>query len=110
MKHISEEQLIDYYYGEAESPAAIGEHLEACRNCAQAYSSLTNDLEEIKPVAVPARDAAYGEEVWRSIRESVPAYKSPKSKSFRGWFGSNWGFAAVATACLLLVTTFFAGR
>jgi hypothetical protein len=109
MKHISEEQLIDYYYGEAESPAAICEHLEACRDCAQAYRSLVRDLEDLKPIAVPQRDAAYGEDIWLSIRGSVPACEPAKKSSFRGWFGLPWSFVA-ATACLLLAAAFFAGR
>ncbi|QHS53221.1 hypothetical protein [Edaphobacter sp. 12200R-103] len=109
MKHISEEQLIDYYYGEAESPAAISRHLETCSECAQSYESLVHDLKDLKPYAVPPRDGAYGEEVWRSIRGSVSAYEPTKKRSLRGWFGLHWSFAA-ATACLLLAAAFFAGR
>lgn len=110
MNHISEEQLIDYYYGEADSPAAIGEHLEACSGCAQSYASLVRDLDDIRPFAVPQRNGEYSEEVWRSIRGSLPAYKVPQTKSRWGWFGLNWSFAAAVTACLLIAAAFFAGR
>jgi hypothetical protein len=110
MNHISEEQFIDYYYGEADSPAAISQHLEACSACAQSYASLVHDLSEIKPVAVPQRDPGYSEEVWRSIRGSVPAYKPCKTESRWGWLSLNWSLAAAATACLLIAAAFFAGR
>jgi hypothetical protein len=110
MNHINEEQLIDYYYGEAESPAAIGEHLEACSECARSYESMRRDLEKIKPEAVPERDRAYGAEVWRSIRESVRPYEQPRKGARSRWFSLNWSFAAAATACVLLVAAFFAGR
>jgi hypothetical protein len=110
MNHISEEHLIDYYYGEAESPAAISQHLEACGDCAQAYALMISDLECIKPIAVPQRNAAYVEDVWRSIRESVPAYEPSKRRSGWNWFSLNWSLAAAAMACLLLVAAFFAGR
>lgn len=110
MNHISEEDLIDYYYGEAESPATISDHLEACSECAQSYESMRRDLGDIKPVSVPQRDAAYGTEVWRSIRGSVPAYEKPRKRSGWSWLRLNWTFAAAATACLLLVAAFFAGR
>jgi hypothetical protein len=110
MNHISEEQLIDYYYGEAELHTAISEHLEACHDCAGAYKSLLLDLEEVRPIVVPQRNAAYGEDIWRSIQGSVPIYDAAQKRSRWGWFGLNWGFAAAATACLLLAVAFFAGR
>jgi hypothetical protein len=110
MNHISEEQFIDYYYGEADSPAAISQHMEACSACAQSYASLVRDLSEIKPVAVPQRDHGYSEEVWQSIRGSVPAYKAPKKESRWDWLSLNWSLAAAATACLLIAAAFFAGR
>jgi hypothetical protein len=110
MNHISEEQLIDYYYGEAESPAAISRHLEACSECVQSYESLVRDLKDFEAPAVPPRDGTYGEDVWRSLRGYVPAYEPAKARSFRGWFGLHWSFAAAATACLLLAAAFFAGR
>jgi hypothetical protein len=110
MNHISEEHLIDYYYGEAESPAAISEHLEACSDCAQSYELMRRDLEDIKPIAVPQRDSAYGSEVWGSIRGLVPSYEKARKISPWNWFRLNWSIAAAAMACLLLVAAFFAGR
>ena len=111
MKHLNEEELIDYYYGESDSPAVIGEHLRACDDCARAYSALTTDLFAIRPSPTPVRDSDYGSHVWQSIRSSLPAYEAPK-KSFLGWFKLNpWsGFATAATACLLIAVAFFAGR
>ncbi|HEU4636014.1 MAG TPA: hypothetical protein VFS41_07545 [Edaphobacter sp.] len=110
MNHISEEDLIDYYYAEAESPAAISDHLEACSECAQSYEQMVRDLQAINAVPVPQRDAEYAEGIWRSIRGSVPAYEKPRKRSGWNWLSLNWTFAAVATACLLLVAAFFAGR
>jgi len=110
MKHLNEEELIDHYYGESESPAAVTEHLRECGDCARNYAVLERDLAEIKPSPVPARDAAYGEQVWQSIRGSLPVYQAPK-RSRWGWLAlPPWGFAAAATACLLVAAAFFAGR
>jgi len=111
MNHINEEQLIDYYYGEAESPAVISAHLQACRQCSQNYISLVADLDSLKPITAPKRTLDYGEEVWHSIRGSLRAYPAPE-KTRRSWFTllNPWGFAAVATACLLIAAAFFAGR
>lgn len=110
MKHLNEEELIAHYYGESESPAAISEHLRECPECAQSYAALERDLTEIKPAPVPLRDAAYSEQVWQSIRGSLPVYSPRPKKSFRGWFTLNpWALAA-ATTCLLIAAAFFAGR
>ena len=110
MKHLNEEELLDHYYGESDSPAAVGEHLRECRDCARNYATLERDLAEIKPSPVPVRDAAYGEQVWQSIRGSLPVYPA-KKRSRWGWLAlSPWGFAAAATACLLIAAAFFAGR
>lgn len=110
MKHLHEEELIDHYYGESESPAAVIEHLRDCADCARNYAVLERDLAEMKPLPVPLRDAAYSEQVWQSIRGSLPVYQTPK-RSRWGWLAlPPWGFAAAATACLLVAAAFFAGR
>jgi hypothetical protein len=110
MKHLNEEELLEHYYGESESPAAVSEHLHECGDCARSYAVLERDLAEIKPLTVPAREAAYGEQVWQSIRGSLPVYQAPK-RSRWGWLAlPPWGFAAAATACLLVAAAFFAGR
>jgi hypothetical protein len=111
MKHLNEEELIDFYYGESESPARISEHLRDCADCAKDYSELTNDLSSIASPATPGRSADYGAEIWGSIRASVPAYEGPKKK--RSWFAfPSWqsGLAAVAACLLVLAAAFFAGR
>ncbi len=108
MKHLTEEELIDHYYGEAASPARISSHLQECRTCADAYAALRQDLASINLSAVPARDARYGEQVWQSIRTSLPVYEKQK----RSWLNLNIRKSlSYATVCALLVAiAFFAGR
>jgi hypothetical protein len=111
MNHLSEEQLIDHYYGKAESSAAASKHLQACDDCARSYASLASDLGAIKPPSVPERSAAYGEEVWQAIRGTLPVYEPVKAKSHWNWLVLKpWSLAAAATACLLIAAAFFAGR
>ena len=111
MKHWNEEELIEFYYGESDSPAAVGEHLRECKECAKSYATLSADLFAIRPPATPFRDADYGAETWRSIRDSLPAYAAPKRPLF-GWLQLHpWNGLAMAAACLLIIAaTFFAGR
>ncbi len=108
MKHLTEEELIEHYYGEAASPASTAQHLLECHICAEAYAALRQDLAAVKPSAVPARDAHYGEQVWQSLRNSLPVYEKQK----RSWLNLNIRKSlSYATACALLVAVaFFAGR
>jgi hypothetical protein len=112
MRHLTEEDLIDFYYGESDSADGVREHLRECKECARSYSVITSDLFTIKPSPTPFRDANYGAEVWRSIRGPLPAYEAPKKASLFGWLNVHpWSGLAMAAVCLLvIVSAFFAGR
>ncbi len=107
-KHLSEEELIEHYYGESAPATHAGRHLKACAKCSVEYSALERDLSGVKSLTPPARGESYGEEVWRSIRGSLKAYEAQK------WRWPSLGFrrplALVAACALLMVVTFVAGR
>ena len=70
--------------------------------------SYAEDLEAVKPLAPPARGADYGEQVWQSLRGSLPVYEKPKRSRILSQF---WQPLAWATACAMLVAVaFYAGR
>jgi hypothetical protein len=107
-KHLTDEELIDHYYGEDVKAPGVERHLKACAQCAREYSSLQRDLSGIQTLTPPARGDGYGREVWNSIRGSLQPYER------KGWRWPNFGFQrplVLATACaLLLVASFIAGR
>jgi hypothetical protein len=103
MNHLSEEELIAHAYAEEDN--AVQQHLQACAECAKAYSGLGSDLADMKFAEAPARDAAYGHRVWASIAGSLPAYESRKS-----WFrGGLWPALGYAVAGMVLVVGAFLG-
>ena len=108
MKHLTEEELVDHYYGEAVNSADIESHLHVCNVCAETYATLQHDLASIKSPVVPARDAAYGDQVWQSLRASLPVYEKQK----RRWLHFNLlQGLSYATACIVIIAAaFFAGR
>jgi hypothetical protein len=109
MNHLTEEQLVEHYYGESPQATRIDRHLHECSKCAESYAVLRNDLAAIEPITPPARDAQYGEQVWQSIRRFAPVYEQ-KQQSLWSRF-TNQKALAFATACALLVAVaFFAGR
>ena len=107
-KHLTEEELIDHFYGEDAAADRVERHLKACSRCAQEYSALQRDLSGVKALTPPVRGDGYGEQVWNSIRGSLQPYE-PK-----GWRWPSLGFqrplALVAACALLMVAAFIAGR
>jgi hypothetical protein len=108
MKHLTEAELVDHYYGEADAPASAEQHLRECNVCAEAYGALRQDLASIKFSAVPARAASHGEQVWQSLRNSLPVYKKQK----RRWVNFNLlqGLGYATAYVVLIAAVFFAGR
>lgn len=106
MKHLNEVELIEHYYDESASPADCERHLKSCAACAKHYADLRRDLDGVKPLVPPVRGENYGEQVWQSIRGSLPVYEKPDRSWLRLWRPLGW-----AAACALLIAVaFVAGR
>jgi hypothetical protein len=106
MKHLNEAELLEHYYDESASPADCERHLKSCAACAKHYADLRRDLDGVKPIEPPVRGEDYGEQVWQSIRSSLPIYEKPDRSWIRFWRPLGW-----AAACaLLLAVAFVAGR
>jgi hypothetical protein len=103
MKHLSEEELIAQAYGEGDR-AAVERHVEACAECATAYTALTSDLAEVKFAEPPDRDNDYGEKVWESISGSLRAYEPGTGNWLRGglWRGLSYAACALLVACAFI--------
>jgi hypothetical protein len=119
MNHLSEEELVDHYYGEdaAESRAETERHLETCPQCTQVWRDLKCDLEEMKAggdsqafafLESPAGGASYGRRVWAALASSLEPYPARKRAGLRL---TLWQGLAYAAACAVLVAcAFYAGR
>jgi hypothetical protein len=106
MKHLNEVELIEHYYDESARPADCERHLKVCAACAKHFADLRRDLDGVKPLDPPVRGEDYGDQVWQSIRGSLPVYEKPDRSWFRLWRPLGW-----AAACALLIAVaFVAGR
>ena len=104
MKHLSEEDLIEVYYGES-GPAAVA-HVGACRECSADFAQLKKDLEGAMSTAVGPRNAEYGEAVWQALRPQLIPYE----RKARGWHRfTQWRAAVLAVGCAALVAAAFLG-
>ena len=105
MKHLTEEELIEYGYGEGDK-LLIEEHFAVCRECEKAFSAVQSDLAEMKFPNPPCRPQDYGDSVWQSLRNQLPAYEAPK----RRWLSTGlFRGLSYAAACALLLACAFAG-
>lgn len=99
--HISEEQLVLFYYGEAAAPAPLEAHLAQCERCRAEYRALQTVLNTVDSAPLPERGPEYGAAVWSRIEKRVSGRNKIR------WF-PTWMWAPVAAA--LLLVAFFAGR
>jgi hypothetical protein len=106
MKHLSEEELVEYHYSPRSTK--VQRHIEGCAECGNAYLALQNDLAAIVRVEPPPRDASYGEEVWSRLAAILPSHveKQPRRIPRALWLG----FSYATVAALLVVSAFYAGR
>jgi hypothetical protein len=105
MTHLSDEELILHYYGEADDPAPVDRHLDQCQECRAVYGSLERVLNVMEALPVPERSASYGAQVWQRVESYLPA-----RTRFRFWTSPvRWAAAGAALATLLLAA-FLAGR
>jgi hypothetical protein len=106
MNHLSEEQFVQQYYGEAEGASVRGEHLGECEECKAEFARLSATLDSMEAFEVPARGERYEEDVWNNIRAHLP---EQERRSWFAWPQMRRWVAAGALAALIVVA-FFLGR
>jgi hypothetical protein len=104
MSHLTEEQLVEHYFGEDANRVAVETHLRVCSRCEQAYEEISNAL-AVRAPEPPVREPGYWKRVWQSIEAPLPAYTKVSKQRF--FFGPR---LVLAGACLLgLAAAFFLG-
>src|SRR6185436_10876197 len=111
MRELHDEDLILYFYGEAEEPEAIREILASSPELSARYESLRQTLDAAgHALNVPERPDSYGAEVWEKLQPRLQPHRSrllpfrPRGERHRELAG--W----LAAAVLLLAIGFLAGR
>jgi hypothetical protein len=102
MKHLNEEDLVLFYYGE--SSAGAEEHLGVCEECRASYQTLQRVLNSVDSLPVPERAPDYEAQVWRAVESRLP-----RRRLVSRWFAWRPMTAAAAMAGML-VAAFLAGR
>ncbi len=106
MKHITEEQLVWFYYGEAAHPEKIREHLLACDICQKELEQIRATLSQVLAIEAPEPALDYEAGVWRALEARI---ENPGRRSHwpQMWFPKAAWAGAFA---FLLLGAFLAGR
>jgi hypothetical protein len=105
MKHISEEQIVLHYYGDAEDSAGVEQHLGECAACRAEFERVQSMLQHIEPIEIPEPSAAFEEKTWLNVRDRLP-----EKHLWRAWLQSPKQWALAGSMFVLLVAAFVAGR
>lgn len=106
MKHLTEEQLILFYYGEGEAALEVSDHLSNCEACGQRFHSLQRVLSAVETAHIPERPANYGSVVWHRLLPILPECRQAQW----GWLRVPSRWAAAGAMAALLLGAFFLGR
>lgn len=96
MTHLSEEEILDAYYGDLAETRL--EHLDACAECRLGLTRMSDLLDEVRSVAVPERAPGYGREVWARLE---PKLNSKKPNPWIRWWVLGPAGVALLSAAFL---------
>ncbi len=107
MKHLTDEQLVWFYYGEERDRQEAERHLAGCEQCRAAFAELERSLNAVtEAVPVPERDENYGAMVWARL----PLEEKRGSSAFLAWLFMPRRWAMAGAMAALVVAAFLAGR
>jgi hypothetical protein len=106
MKHLTEEQIVLHYYGDAENEGEIAQHLGDCPACRGEFERVERLLREIEPAEVPEPPAVFEEKMWLKLRDRLAARRA----GLWQWLASPPRWAVAAAVTVLLIAAFTAGR
>ena len=117
MNHLTEEQLVDCYYGETEG---MERHLQSCAACAAEYEKVRLTLDSVSQFPVPEPRPGFEADLWEAVRlekgdrqpfslvskvtdQELPPAKKESVHIFRT-------LVLMGTIAAMLVVAFLAGR
>lgn len=103
MNHLTDEQLIEHYFGEGGNRIAAETHLRVCARCEQVYEEISSVL-RVRGPEPPEQQPEYGKRVWQSIQAQLRPYPA---KPRRRYF--TMPRLVLAGTCLAGLTAAFIG-
>jgi hypothetical protein len=115
MTHLTEDDMVLHYYGEAGDLRSADAHLAECEACRRTFEELSAALQAMTGVDVPERGESYGAEVWARIQPRLDQQKldQPETSSWAQPLGAffTWPrLAAAGALATIVLAAFLAGR
>jgi hypothetical protein len=111
VNHLTEEQLVQYHYGDAgdgAAVAAIEEHLHGCATCQADIDGLRQTLSAVDAFPVPARGEGYGSEVWARLQPELDRARETRWQRLQS-FVTPQRLLLAGGAAVLVAAAFVAG-
>jgi hypothetical protein len=110
MKHLNEQELVEYRYADAAERTEAAQHLHECAACRAEYERLERVLAAVDAVPVPEPAADYETQLWRKIAPRLEAKKRGFDWSaLREWLAPR-RLVPVGAVAVLIIGAFIAGR
>jgi hypothetical protein len=103
--HLSQEQLVDHYYGDGQAPDSniVELHLNQCDECRAQYHSIQRVLNTVESYQVPEPNQSFETKMWRKVAPAIGvSHRVPRARA--AWWAGGLAIAA------MLVAAFFVGR
>jgi hypothetical protein len=110
MNHLSEEQIVLHYYGDAEGGDEVRRHLSECPMCRGEFERVAALLRGIEPTEVPDPPPGFEAKVWLNLRDRLPGRLRKTRSGVFGWLPSPGRVAWIGGIAVLVVAAFLAGR
>lgn len=105
MNHLTEEQIVLHFYGDADGEQEVRQHLEQCAACRQEFARVSSLLTRITPEEVPEPPAIFEEKTWLNVRDRLPQ----RAGGWRRLFSAPPKWALAGVMALLIAAAFLAG-
>lgn len=108
MNHLSEQDLVLHFYGDAPKSAELERHLAECATCAAEFAQLRATLSWIQ-FPVPERAPDYEAQLWSTLRPRLEE-ASARKRPFWAAVLQPQRWAIAGALAVLILAAFFAGR
>jgi hypothetical protein len=107
-RHLDEQQLLDYRYGDAADAPAVEKHLHDCSECRNSYEALLGVLAMVEALPVPEPGANFEARVWRKVSPKLVRPRFDWS-ALSAWMSPK-RLIPIGAVAALIVAAFLAGR
>src|SRR5258708_5841764 len=106
MNHLTQEQIVLHFYGDAENSRQVARHLSVCAECRAEFDRVSALLTQIEPLEVPEPHESFEQKTWLNVRDRLP--ESRKSAFARLLSPPKWALAGVMA--IIVAGAFLAGH